>query len=181
MMINVYQKEYFSYALAYNIREKYIFFYLKCMKNKQVWNYVVFFSNLSCLYFKKMNSVFSLTLLLCYFFLSMTGFSIIRFPFLLYLPTRLSLHRVGILLPPSLLGRAPSRGSHGLFRRTADRVSLCLSLLSWLPLPGISFCMTCPSLPPPLPFSDLQACAKPALPGSPQLTLPLTACEQTSM
>lgn len=28
---------------------------------------------------------------------------------------------VGILLPPSLFGRAPSKGSHGLSRRTADR------------------------------------------------------------
>ncbi|VCW66606.1 unnamed protein product, partial [Gulo gulo] len=54
---------------------------------------------------------------------------------------------VGILLPPSLLGRAPSRGCHGLFRRTADRVSLCLSLLSCsgFPFMVFPFCMTCPS------------------------------------
>ncbi|XP_057164870.1 serine-rich coiled-coil domain-containing protein 2 isoform X4 [Ursus arctos] len=41
---------------------------------------------------------------------------------------------VGILLPPSLLGRAPSRGSHGLFRRTADRPQV-LQPSSSLPRP----------------------------------------------
>lgn len=89
-------------------------------------------------------------------------------PFFIIPPCpHLSLHRVGILLPPSLLGRAPSKGSHGLFRRTADRVSLCLSLLScsgflfmvfpsaWLSLPSTFSSVQ----------SDLQAHAKPALPG----------------
>lgn len=114
---------------------------------------------------KKMKSVFSLTLLLFFFFLSMTLVSLLFGSLFYYTsPPRLSLHRVGILLPPSLLGRAPSRGSHGLSRRTADRVSLCLSLLSWLPLPGISLLhdLSLPTTSCPV-QSDLQACAKPAL------------------
>ncbi|EPY88972.1 hypothetical protein CB1_000142012 [Camelus ferus] len=41
---------------------------------------------------------------------------------------------VGILLPPSLLGRAPSKGPHGLFRRTADRPQV-LQPSSSLPRP----------------------------------------------
>uniref|UniRef100_A0A5F9CJS2 Coiled-coil serine rich protein 2 n=1 Tax=Oryctolagus cuniculus TaxID=9986 RepID=A0A5F9CJS2_RABIT len=41
---------------------------------------------------------------------------------------------VGILLPPSLLGRAPSRGPHGLFRCTADRPQV-LQPSSSLPRP----------------------------------------------
>lgn len=52
------------------------------------------------------------------------------FSFLLYFSPSLFLHRVGILLPPSLPGRAHSRASLGLFHRTADRVSLYFSLIS---------------------------------------------------
>lgn len=114
---------------------------------------------------------------LLFFFKVWLWFLYFSVPFFIIPPyPHLSLHRVGILLPPSLLGRAPSRGSHGLSRRTADRVSLCLSLLSCSASLSWYFPAAWSVLPQPLlPFeSDLQACAKGALPGlSSQLTLPL--------
>lgn len=134
------------------------------MKSESAGN-CVFFNNLSCLYLKNEICLLINTTVL---FLKVWLVSLIfQFPFLLYLLPRLSLHRVGILLPPSLLGRAPSRGPHGLCHRTADRVSLCLSLLP-APPPSWHFPSACsvpvpPSSAPLLP--GLQACAQPALPG----------------
>lgn len=123
---------------------------------------------------------FSLTLLLCYFKSEDKCFSgsLLHYASL----PHLFLHRVGIVHPPSLLGRAPSRGSHGLYHRTADRVSLCLSLPSCSGFPSMVFpcCMAPPSPIPSAPPSHLQAPAPGALPVLCSPNLSLTACKQAS-
>lgn len=141
-----------------------------------------FFSNLSAYILKNEICLLINTIVVLLFSLKCDfGFSVFRFPFLLYLPTPISLYTGWVFcsLLLSLAGLLPGDPTDC---PAASQTEWVCASHSYPALASPSWYFPAAwSVPPQhlLPFeSDLQACAKGALPGlSSQLTLPLTACK----